>query len=102
LPAPSASHGSSSIPCPLCGEPATLIDRHPGVEWIAIEGCACGGYFVWADLLAVRRLKSLPSHERATLQARIVELRAMVRRAWLTTGNGRIDGPLVVRAERPD
>jgi hypothetical protein len=97
-----ASDRSSPAPCPLCGEPARLSDHDPSSAWIAVDGCACGGFVVWAELLAVRRLQQAPPDERTALRARIVELRAKrARAAWLTTDDGRADGRLAVRTRRP-
>ena len=91
-----------AIPCPLCEEPARVVDWPSRVEWLMIEGCPCGGFAVWADLVATRRLKHLPPEERGRLQARVRNLRALNQDAWLVTADGQMDGPLIVLAERTD
>jgi hypothetical protein len=89
-------------PCPLCEEPARVVDGLAPVEWLMIEGCPCGGFGAWADLVSARRLKYLHPVERGRLQARVRNLRALNQAAWLVTADGQLDGPLVVLAERTD
>jgi hypothetical protein len=91
-----------AIPCPLCEEPARAVDRPASVEWLRIEGCSCGGFAVWADLVAARRLRLLHPDERGRLQVSVRGLRARNQDAWLVTADGQLDGPLVVLAERRD
>jgi hypothetical protein len=91
-----------AIPCPLCEEPARVVDWPARDEWLMIEGCPCGGFGAWADLVAARRLKCLHPEERGRLQARVRNLRALNQAAWLVTADGRLDGPLVVLAERTE
>jgi hypothetical protein len=90
-----------TIPCPLCGESARLLDG-PSPEWLTFEGCACGGFRVWADLVATRRLKVIRTEERGKLHARVLGLRAINLGAWLVTVDGTLDGPLIVAADRQD
>jgi hypothetical protein len=87
--------------CPVCGHPATGTDWRPRVDWIAIEGCSCHGFFLWAGLLE-DRLAELVETQRQDLAARIRSVRAMGREAWCTTSDGTLTGPLVVRSEHPD
>ena len=90
-----------AIPCPLCEEPARVVDW-PTMEWVTIEGCSCGGFAVWADLVATRRLRYLRPQERERLQSSVRDLRALNQDAWLVTADGRLGGRLIVVAERTD
>jgi hypothetical protein len=92
---------AKSATCPVCGEAATLTDWRPSVDWVAIENCSCQGYFLWAGVLE-KRLPALAAAHRQELAARIRKVRAMGREAWCTTDDGTVQGPLVVRMERPD
>ena len=87
--------------CPVCQEPARVIDWRPGADWLAIDGCPCRGFFVTGAALD-GRLPSLTPLEREELAARIQGFRAMDREAWLTTADGARDGRLVILIERPD
>jgi hypothetical protein len=90
-----------AIPCPVCEAPARVLDSSPSVEWLMIEGCACAGYRVRADLVATRRLKKLPPGERRQIQARIQALHANGEGAWLDTEAPPLRGPLVVLSAPP-
>jgi hypothetical protein len=87
--------------CPVCGHPATVTDWRPSVSWIAVEECSCNGFFVWAGAFE-KRLPRLTAVDRLDLAQRIRTFRAMGHEAWCTTTDGTVDGPLVVRTERPD
>jgi hypothetical protein len=87
--------------CPVCRQRATLTDWRPSVDWMAIEGCACNGFFVWTGLLD-SRLPALTTADRLSLSLRIREVRGSGHEAWCTTADGAGTGPLVVRTERPD
>jgi hypothetical protein len=89
------------IPCPVCDAPALLLDWSPSVEWLVIEGCACGGYRVRADLVATRRLKALLPAERSRIQAHIQAQHARQQEAWLDTETGTVRGALLVLAAQP-
>jgi hypothetical protein len=84
-----------TLPCPLCGESARVIEPSDP-EWLLIEGCGCGGFGVWSDLVANSRLQNIGPDERGKLQARVRDLRALGRDAWLVTADGTLNGPLVV------
>jgi hypothetical protein len=88
-------------PCPLCGEWAIHVDWWPTADWIVVEGCACGGFFVAAHLVRAR-LPDLPAANREALAESVQKFRAMGEEAWCTTTDGRASGPLVIRTERPD
>jgi hypothetical protein len=91
---------ASTEPCLLCREPASVTDWEPVAAWFAVEGCACGDFFV-GSILWNRRLGPLSDIERKDVLARIQAARASGREAWLTTADGRIDGQLVVLTARP-
>jgi hypothetical protein len=74
-----------------------VFDSAMNWEWLTIEGCSCGRYAVWMDLVATRRLKHISLEERGRLRAAILDLRASSRDAWLATENDLIDGRLVIR-----
>jgi hypothetical protein len=93
--------GTTAIPCPVCETPARVLDWSPSVEWLVIEGCACEGYRIRADLVANRRLKNLGLAERRGLQGRIHAMHASNRVAWVDTVTGAVRGPLVVLAVQP-
>jgi hypothetical protein len=87
--------------CPLCVAPATITDWRLGLEWIAVEDWRCKGFFVWAPLWA-ERVRTLTALDRADVATQIRRFRAMGHEAWLTTTDGTLTGPLVVRTQRPD
>jgi hypothetical protein len=91
---------SKSSLCPICRQPATITDWRPSVDWLAIEGCSCHGYFLWAGMDGA--LETLTEGDRMELAARIRKCRAMGYEAWCATVDGTTDGPVVVRTERPD
>jgi hypothetical protein len=87
--------------CPLCRGPAIVTDWRPGADWVAVEGCPCGGFFVLARVVE-QRLPSLSMVDRPGLVRRIRAYRAAGREVWLTTADGDVEGPLVIRTARPD
>jgi hypothetical protein len=97
-PTPAASRRRN---CPICGQAATITDWRPSVDWLAVEGCACGDCFIWTPLLDAR-LPGLTAADRDPLRRRIREIRSAQNEAWVTTGDGTVTGPLVVQAQRPD
>jgi len=88
--------------CPVCGGRATLVDWRPHLEWPAVDGCPCGGYFVWTPLLDEGRLTWLTPEDRGSLSERLWHLRATQSEAWLSTREGTVMGALIIRSERPD
>src|SRR5262245_56667130 len=86
---------------PLCSQPATVTDWRPDLDWITVEGCSCGGYFL-ADGVLRRRVPAMSEAARAELTARIQEVRVSGHEAWLTTSDGGLNGPLIVQPGRPD
>jgi hypothetical protein len=87
--------------CPVCTGAATVTDWRPRLEWVVVEGCACGGFSVWAPLLE-DRLRRLSPAERADLAATIQGFRAMNHEAWVTSADGGIFGRLVILTRRPE
>src|SRR5262245_28430387 len=87
--------------CPICRYPATVTDWRPRVDWIAVEECRCNGFFALASVFE-GRLPKLNAAERRDLSLRILKFRGMGLEAWCTTIDGTVDGPLLVRTERPD
>src|SRR5262245_24666542 len=88
--------------CPVCREPATLTDWRPTIDWLAVENCACRGYFVWTPLLDAGRLVRLTAEDREVLSSRLSALRTTRSEAWVTTRDGTVTGALIIRSERPD
>jgi hypothetical protein len=87
--------------CPLCREPAALVDWRPGVDWVVIEQCPCDGFFIAGTVLD-GRMAYLSDEERHELAQRVRMCRSAGREAWCTTADGTADGRLVIRTERPD
>jgi hypothetical protein len=83
--------------CPICQESATVVRDVTDAASYVVEGCACGGYVVAADVLEWR-LSRLTAAERAELVVTLQGFRAMGRGARLSTGDERgISGRLVIR-----
>ncbi len=87
--------------CPVCGQSATVTDWRTSVDWVAIEGCSCRGFFIWAGIYG-GRVASLTEADRLDLSARIRKFRVMGHEAWCTTIDGTVNGAILVRTERPD
>src|SRR5262245_46144814 len=85
--------------CPLCRQPATITDWRPRADWLAIEGCSCGGFFLRAGLLP-GGLGS--AAERQALAASVRGFRALGHEVWLAHANDARGGPLTIRTQRPD
>src|SRR5262249_11289190 len=68
--------------CPVCGGPGTLTDWRSHVDWMAVEECPCGGFFIWTPLLDEGRLARLTPEDRDTLSQRLRHLRAIQSEAW--------------------
>jgi len=86
--------------CPVCDQPATLIDGDPTGDWCRVGGCRCEGFFVATDCLEWR-LPRLSPDERVELSMTIQGFGAMGRDAWLSTADGIMSGRLVIRTKRP-
>jgi hypothetical protein len=99
--APQADRPPEAGSCPVCRQPATVVDSRPSASWLVVEGCPCGGFFVAAEILEWR-LPRLTTAGRMELSATIQGFRAMGREAWLMTADEGISGRLVIRIERPD
>jgi hypothetical protein len=56
----------------------------PGLDWVVVEGCPCGGYFVEGRVFT-ERLPHMTVVDRETLVLRIRSFRAQRVEAWLTT-----------------
>ena len=89
-------------PCPVCGVTATLTDWRPHIEWMAIEGCPCSGFFVWTPLLEAGRLARLTVEDRDALSQGLRQLRATGSEAWLSARYGTVKGALIICELRPD
>jgi hypothetical protein len=87
--------------CPVCWEPAVIMDWQPRADWLTVEDCLCTGFFVWTRLLDTR-LPSLSPEDREILSLRLRGLRFMDREAWLTTHDGTLTGVIVLCDELPD
>ena len=87
--------------CPVCGEPASILDWRPSVPWLAVDGCRCDGSFVWTALVETR-LPGLSAEDRALLSARIRSLRKTGKEAWLLTDDDTPGGALVLSDQRPE
>ena len=59
-----------------------LTDWRPQLDWLGIEDCPCGGFFVWTPLLDEGRLAQLTPEDRETLSLRVRHLRAFQTEAW--------------------
>jgi hypothetical protein len=86
-------------PCAVCGNSTTVTNWRPMAAWLAVEGCPCGDFFVWAPLWE-GRLPFLPAAERQELATRIRNTRARGVEVWLMAVGP--DGTLVISPERPD
>jgi hypothetical protein len=86
--------------CPICQESATVVRDVADAASYAVDGCACGGYVVAAEVLEWR-LSRLTAAERGELVATLQGFRAMGRDVWLSTGDGSISGRLVIRTQSP-
>jgi hypothetical protein len=83
--------------CPICQASATVVRDVADAASYAVDGCACGGYVVAAEVLEWR-LSRLTAAERAELVTTLQGFWAMGRRAWLSTGDERsMSGRLIIR-----
>lgn len=86
--------------CALCDSPATITDWTPIHDWLTVEGCSCGGFFVWTGVWDWR-LHAMPEPERQRLAARVRSWRASGREAWIATPDGQLMGRIGIFLERP-
>ena len=86
--------------CLLCDAPATIADWTPIQEWLTVEGCGCGGFFISKGLWA-SRMASMGALEREELAERIRTWRARGDEAWVTAAGNRVTGPIVIASVRP-
>jgi hypothetical protein len=66
--------------CAVCNSPTTITE--PREDWLAVDGCACQGFFIsrwlWAGWL-----RKMGKQDRETLGAQIQLWRASGRDAWI-------------------
>jgi len=86
--------------CALCRHVATIAEWSPLPDWLTIEGCPCGGFFV-RKAVGEFRLPHMTDVERQNLTFRVRSLRVKNREAWVSTADGTVNGPLVVESDRP-
>jgi hypothetical protein len=79
-------------PCPVCGHRATVTDWHPGLDWVVVEGCSCGGFFVAGGVLT-ERLPQMAVRDREDLALRIRSFRAQASRRGSPRATTRRSGP---------
>jgi hypothetical protein len=84
----------------VCARAATIADWSPAQDWLTVEGCTCGGFFVWKGVWEFR-IPNLTEGERQDLAVRVRSVRAKDREAWISTADGTLTGPLVIQADRP-
>jgi hypothetical protein len=87
-------------PCLVCQAPATIADWTPIQEWLSVEDCSCGGFFITKALWSAR-LVGMRAPEREELAERIRTWRARGDEAWVTAAGNRVTGPLVIASVRP-
>jgi len=85
--------------CALCTSAATITDWGPVQDWLAIEGCPCGGFFIEKSLWD-GRLLTMPTSDREAFAARLRAWRATRREAWVSTTDGTV-ARFVISPERP-
>ena len=86
--------------CPLCSHVVTIADWSSLPDWLTIEGCPCGGFFLWKAVFEFR-LPHMSDVERQNLAFRVRSLRVKNREAWVSTADRTVNGPLVVESDRP-
>jgi hypothetical protein len=91
---------TTTQPCPLCREPADVTDWGPVAQWLAVEGCQCGGFLVWTPVWD-RCLTYVSDIERKDLSERIRAVRARGSEAWVGPTDGQVTGPLGISKSRP-
>ncbi len=86
--------------CNVCATAATVTDWAPIQAWVAVEGCLCGGFFIWKTLWE-ERLPEMVEAECQELTARIREWRAVGYEVWISTTDRTVHGPLSLSSARP-
>jgi hypothetical protein len=86
--------------CGVCAHSATVVDWTPIQGWVAVEGCPCGGFFIWKTLWD-GRLPGMAKAERQELATRIRKWRAGRYEVWISTTDHTVDGPLFLSSARP-
>lgn len=79
--------------CGVCAHSATVVDWTPIQGWVAVEGCPCGGFFIW-KILWEGRLPGMAKTECQELAARIREWRLAGYEVWISTMDGTVNGRL--------
>jgi hypothetical protein len=86
--------------CALCATAATVTDWEPIQAWVAVEGCLCGGFFIWKTLWD-GRLPGMAQAECQELTTRIREWRARGFEVWISTTDRTVHGALYLSSARP-
>ena len=92
---------TTSGSCWICAGPATITNWTAIGDWLTVEDCACGGFFVLATLWDQRMLRML-TPERQDLAERLRTWRGRGDEAWLATrSRDGAGGPIVIASEQP-
>ncbi len=87
--------------CVLCGQEATVKEVEPLEEWLAVEGCACGDFRVWAGMWNAR-LANLSAEDRWEISSRLRQQpRHPGGRVQLVTQDSKVSGPIVIETRGP-
>jgi hypothetical protein len=78
----------------------TIVDWRPLHDWLAVEGCRCGGFFIWSRVWTWR-LPVLPPSKREAWAARVRTSRVGGREVYLSTADGTITGAITIFPKRP-
>ncbi len=87
-------------PCLVCNAPATIADWTPSQEWLSVEGCGCGDFFISKGLWGARLL-SMQAPKREELAKCIRAWRAQGDEAWVTAAGNRMTGPIAIVSVQP-
>ena len=86
--------------CGVCTQSASVVDWGPLEGWLAVEGCPCGGFFIWKALWE-GRLPGMATTECQELASRIREWRRAVYEVWISTIDRTLHGRLFLSSARP-
>jgi hypothetical protein len=86
--------------CGVCTHSATVVDWTPIQGWVAVEGCPCGGFFIW-KILWDGRLPGMAKAECQELTTRIRKWQALGHEVWISTTDRTVHGPLYLSSARP-